>query len=620
MNKSNKAHAGYYSHEGETAPRSIKSTEVVVGFFPTASIWNQAISSNQVLETFADIYGSAIAVQCDKILFGYCPSFSEAGLSHDSDSKSKQFVCRQCSFRSKALASSGRVRGVKLTDWIRHEDLETIKDLLSSTSGRNWFNLKVDGVPIGRYAAYEFYLKNKLAELEIPQRLLEEYKVQLRASLRVLFAWKRLLSDLKPSLVLVDNEFYSFNRVVAHLSREHNTRVLSLGHGTNFGRLGRTLNLNKHISSWVKSNRSPNWSTFKLENVPLRAVRQVNEHLTELRLGLSPWVYSSGSKRYRGSSVRDALGILPGKTVVVALTSSFDESLAAQISGISADDIFNNDDFRPRNSQYAWLGDLIQWAGTKEDIQLVIRIHPRMFPNKRDSVSSTFGQQLRSELRQELPNVLVNWPEANVPLGHLLLESTAVCNFSSTAGLEAMLLGLPVVVPSDSNLTAYPVELNYNHDLSDQSHLEKLEAALGAAISVDRAIEVYRWLAWRFDEFTIGWGNYSTNRWTVFRVLNGLLLRKRIAALEPLSRVIERFQVKRRVPEPYSRSIVRQFEEIDGEDFSDLNSRHRVVRERPEVVADILLFLERHLIATFGREIVETEIFKQIQVMRDTPK
>lgn len=592
---------------------SQRSAEVIVGFFPTASIWNQAISSNHLLETLAGLCDKTFAVECNKALFGFCPSFSEAGLNTDSDSRSMDFVCRQCQSRSKALNLSGKVRRVELTNWIHHEDTTTIGNILNRTSGTTWFSLRVSGVPVGRYAAYEFYLKNKLSGIEIPEELLEEYKVQLGTGLRVLFAWRRLLADLGPSLVIVDNEFYSFNRIVAHLSREHGSKVISLGHGTNFGRLGRTINMHKHVSNWVYSNRSPNWSTFKLENVAPRAVHQVNEHLRELRLGNSPWVYSAGSKGFSSSSVKDKLGISAGKAVVVALTSSFDEALAARVSGVSSDDDSSVSHFESKNDQHTWLRELIQWAGEKDDVQLVIRIHPRMFPNKRDPVSSTFGQQLKSDLSKELPNVLVNWPEDNVPLSHLLKEASAVCNFSSTAGLEALLLGLPVVVPSNSDLTAYPIELNYSYGQPEQTYQKTLESAIESGIDIYRAIEVYRWLAWRFDEFTIEWGRYPTNRWTLFRVLNGLLLRKRVSALQPFSRVLERLHVKRRISSVNSRDIVRQFTEMDGEDLSDVNSRHRVVRERSEVVSNILFYYEQYLRATFGRDIVRTEIFDQLQ-------
>ena len=103
---------------------------------------------------------------------------------------------------------------------------------------------------------------------------------------------------------------------------------------------------------------------------------------------------------------------------------------------------------------------LIGYVEGKENLALIIRVHPREFPNKREGVLSEHARILQAVLAGLPPNVKVNWPTDHVSLYDLANIADVFANGWSTAGKEMAWLGLPVVLYSN-DLTLYPPSLNY---------------------------------------------------------------------------------------------------------------------------------------------------------------
>src|SRR5690606_6941171 len=95
-----------------------------------------------------------------------------------------------------------------------------------------------------------------------------------------------------------------------------------------------------------------------------------------------------------------------------------------------------------------------------KDLFLIIRVHPREFPNKRDSLKSDHALELEQTLSELPENVRVNWPSDNISLYDLAQIMDVCLNSWSTAGKEMGTLGIPVVLYS-ADLVFYPADLNY---------------------------------------------------------------------------------------------------------------------------------------------------------------
>ena len=196
------------------------------------------------------------------------------------------------------------------------------------------------------------------------------------------------------------------------------------------------------------------WKELSARPCPEKLQKQITEHFIELFKGTHFLAYSS-SRRKGGPSVRERYGVPVQPKLLVATLSSYDERLAGE--AVNALD-------RPKallfERQADWIAALIAFVRKRPDLFLLIRVHPREFPNKREGVKSDHARLLESILVDLPANARVNWPSDQVSLYNLAQEADLFLNAWSSVGKEMSLLGLPVVIYS-SELVMYPADLNY---------------------------------------------------------------------------------------------------------------------------------------------------------------
>ena len=97
---------------------------------------------------------------------------------------------------------------------------------------------------------------------------------------------------------------------------------------------------------------------------------------------------------------------------------------------------------------------------------LIVRPHPREFPNKRESVVSNNMTEFAPFLNtfEGHSQIYVNTPEDGISLYDLMKITDVHLNSTSTVGLEMVLNGIPSVHFSDSDLTAYPPAIGHAAD------------------------------------------------------------------------------------------------------------------------------------------------------------
>jgi hypothetical protein len=215
-------------------------------------------------------------------------------------------------------------------------------------------------------------------------------------------------------------------------------------------------------------------------------MKRITDHFLVLFRGGSLFGYSA---RSRGSSnrLRERFGAAPGQRILVAAMSSYDELFAAEIAGArrSLPLLFP--------SQADWIRSLVQFVRERKDLLLVIRVHPREFPNKREGVKSEHAAHLESLLTDLPPNVRVNWPADQISVYDLANEASAFLTAWSSVGKEMATLGLPVVTYCPQ-LLLYPAALHEAAVTLPDYHAA-IERTLTSGWSLERVRKAYRWLA-----------------------------------------------------------------------------------------------------------------------------
>jgi hypothetical protein len=135
-------------------------------------------------------------------------------------------------------------------------------------------------------------------------------------------------------------------------------------------------------------------------------------------------------------SIREKLNLSKNKRMMALFTSSTDE--------IAGDPGWQG----PYESQDLWVRDVVNWATGRNDIELVIRVHPNLSGNFGIGTANaelSFYQELKSKLPV---NVRLVMPDDSLNSYVLTDEADIGLTFGSTIGIEMAMLGKPVVLGS----------------------------------------------------------------------------------------------------------------------------------------------------------------------------
>jgi len=379
------------------------------------------------------------------------------------------------------------LRGYEIGAILTTDDLKKTSSIMKTLNNKNFGKLEIDGIQIGKIALYEFLLHHKKMDAKLTKKEWRLCRTEIKNTLLSFYACRRIIKREKPDRILVYNALYSVNHVWEKYASRTGIPVYFLHHGVNFSDIDNTLIIAKKNTFYFIKTLRKIWSNIKEVSVNRKALGYVTNHFLELLKAKHYLVYSTPQSKQK-ISVRKMFNVEEGQKLMVATMSSYDEMFAAEYVGEWK---------MPKNlifvDQTQWIKSLINYVKNKKDKFLIIRVHPREFPNKRDGVKSEHAKMLEKVLKDLPDNVRINWPADKLSIYDLAHEADAFLNAWSTVGIEMSLLGIPVVLYS-KDLTLYPSDLNYVAK-NRKEYFEKIEIALKEGWSYEKIIKTYRWLA-----------------------------------------------------------------------------------------------------------------------------
>ena len=468
------------------------STQRYLWFAPYAGLWPSFRMEHRLADSLALSGRPVTLVQCGEVLSSYCPVMSAERLGVDSPRSAKREACRDCRHNAGAARERAAYRPVLLDAYVTPAILAESTRLAQAVTPDDWAELEVDGIPVGRYAAYLSLLHHKVPEITATPAAWAEYVSDLRNSLLVLGALPALLQDVDPTHVVVYNPLYPTNRMLAALARQRGIGLVGIHAGSFIPARYETVGVYGHISASQTLVDSPTIrSSLDVPCTP-GEVAAVGRHVGELVAGTDPWVYSSAPARHDPVALRSRLGVRPDAPVVVALLSSPDETRASML----VDAEWHRDPERGYSDISEFIRAVRALALASPEIDVVLRLHPRLTPNKRETVTSPDLDAILAELADLPANAHVNAPGDGFSLYDLAGIASAAVNQSSSSGLELMALGLPVVSFDPVRQNAYPPDLGPCVERDDAAGLvAAVAAAVAAGRLLDRSVAAFRWYA-----------------------------------------------------------------------------------------------------------------------------
>jgi hypothetical protein len=373
-----------------------------------------------------------------------------------------------------------------LDDVVDSTVFNQVENLIQSVTPKDWSKFSLDGVAFGKLASYEFSLHHKDVSLIISAEKFQEYLNYLRTTLISYLGGIEVLTSAKPDVVVLYNSLYSINAGYEQAALKLGITTYTIQGGPHLVDRSKTLIMYRSIKDLFRLPQSDSWNKYSKKPISENRVAEVNRHLNALLDGASPWAYSAPISSNNANKFP--------KNSILILTSSEDELAAGRLVDAYPELPFDEG----FSSQTEWLKSIIEIARKNDHLNFIIRVHPRMSPNKRDSKTAPFIQVIDELIANSPPNVFLNHPTDNISLYEMINNVSLALNYGSSAGVEFLCFGVPVINAVSQDFLVAPIDICPNakdKDELEQQILNLYESELDMGLVVN----AFRWFSFQFN-------------------------------------------------------------------------------------------------------------------------
>ena len=485
----------FQSGEHHESPKIVKA----LFFSPFSNVWEHSYPVSLVAQSLHNKGIEVVTVNCDGMLKDFCIAMSAAGLTAESTAQKKLQVCVACKKRRNLLDNEFPFSQTNLDSFVDESDVHIAQKIVDSATLDNWTEIELHGIPIGRYAAYEFLLHYKILGTNIPESLFGIYLEQLRSSICTLFASEKILDLYLPDVVLTYNRLYAINHAFLAVAEKKGIPTYSLQGGGHITHHSETLTMYKDSQSLFQVLDSPSWTKDQHVPIDVASAELVATHLVGLLQASSAFAYSSGFEAIGPKKLREKFRIPEKSQVLLIPMSSEDELNAAELA-----DFLPDRSGRPNlfPDQFSWIRHLFSFAREHPELIFILRLHPRMFPNKREGMLAPVVAKVEELIKEAPSNIRFNYPSDDISLYDLIQIIDVALGYRSTVGVEAAAFGIPVVAPANKDFFSYSKSIGTTSaTISDFN--ESILQALETGWSIENVRSAYRWYSFLFQRVAI---------------------------------------------------------------------------------------------------------------------
>lgn len=375
-------------------------------------------------------------------LFDRCPVFDALHLPNQLTPAQRDQICYECARGGLERANSYGLPGVDLRSMLSRGTLVKIREALSETPD-NLLDFTFDGVRFGELCAMNLALRFKISELQrVTPSVRAAWVEYLQTSLQSYVLMNEILRLWEVTSVAQYND-YGISLGVRMAAEKHGIRDFTISHPAHKNIDRQNIWITRRTVSESIVAFPEVWKQWKALPLPPKQVRDAMDDIFYR-------FRSAGSHNYSPSRGSDAdwaarLSLDSKRRLIVAYTSSLDEltSMATLLKAVGSP---WPEVKKPFSDQIAWLQSLVRQVEESQDLQLVIRVHPREGTLKNKKLESQHLGDLRRNFSGTLRHVRVAWPDDPVSSYDLAEMADVALICSSSIGLEMARLGMPVLI------------------------------------------------------------------------------------------------------------------------------------------------------------------------------
>ncbi len=461
---------------------------VVLFFAPEAGITPHFAAQCIMAKALKELGHRVLFVRCFE-LFERCPVMDMYRLPHDAAPGAKTDICLRCGAASLSMLDAYGLDAVDLRSFLTPELQSRVGNALQELPA-DWREFYFDSIAFGRLAAVDLIYATKILNIDAPDSSTRDaWHQYIESSLLAYLLVDQLCARI-PVKALVHFNDYALMLSGRLAARKHNIPSVSttLASHVNIDRR-RYLILPTTARAYADVQIAQ-WPVWRELSLTASQVKAIADDLL-VRLGAQGSHLYSPAKTFDHVSVRAKLNLSTDKRLLVAYTSSLDEAHASQMAREGLNLAIRRC-AQPFADQIKWLTALTRFVEARDDVQLVVRIHPREGANKRESVVSQHLHHLQAAFDRPYERCRFVWPADPISSYDLAEAADLVLTSWSTIGVELARLGAPVLA-STRGVGVFPQDDFLQGEETRQAYFETLESLLTSSVSLERIAHAFRW-------------------------------------------------------------------------------------------------------------------------------
>ena len=370
-----------------------------------------------------------------------CPMICMKGLPPNPSVTQKKEVCAVCYKNTRIIQQKYGFSLISTKDLVSINEMQTISGLGSNAS-ELLDELTYDGFAVGKVSQYDFGLEKKqIYNPAMDEASRDLFLAYIRNTGLSVAMGNAIQKRFSPDLYVTFNQYAQCDGI-RYVAKKNGTLVYNVTYPAHLGFDGSQLYISKYRYLLSDNKRAQSWNVYKSMPIRERHVIASWDDAIFRNFQQGSHIYSV-SKGTDPISVCKTLGLASHRKTIAAFTSSPDEIVGGEIIlKVWGEDPIRKFAF---SDQISWLKMLREFAEARDDIQIVVRIHPREGKNKNYSFGSTHLEQLRAAFATSSDNFIIVWPEDQISSYDLFEIASGVLIAWSTVGLEAARIGMPVL-------------------------------------------------------------------------------------------------------------------------------------------------------------------------------
>jgi hypothetical protein len=458
-----------------------------VVFAPEGGVTPHFVALAVTARTLQEQGERVLMARCFNV-FRRCATMDNQGLAFERTQLERRATCVACAGAGATITEAYGLHTVDLRAFMT-PTIEAGITAAMRNAPSDLRDLTYEGIPFGKLCAGDVAFAKKIADYGNPAPDVREVWLQYIASAITSYALVRRMCAVLPVSHLVHFNDYSMMLGARLAAERANVRVTGVTQAAHLN-----IDRRRYVmlpTTWrpiahAAVQRWPEWRTYPL---PARIVHEITDDSLLHFGGVGSHVYSAA--KTLDADVVTKLGLSKDKALLVAFTSSLDERRAGDLymealgfEQPPVDDVFGD--------QITWLRALVAFVQQRADLQLVVRVHPREGPNRRDRIESQHLGKLKAAFASPFDRCRFVWPEEQVS-SYDLGEAADVALVSwSTIGLELARLGVPVLA-STRGIGGFPVGEFIAFAETPQQFFQVLDELRRRPAELHRIAAAYRW-------------------------------------------------------------------------------------------------------------------------------